>query len=305
MAEQVDARLQRSAFVPPSEAELLIEASAEPTPANAWKVRIAQSDGSGAPLGTRELVIETLDCTAAIDAAALAIALMIDPDAMSHAAQAAAPPAPDSTLHQPARLTRPIEPAAQFPPALPRESSHSARELRPWRPRLSLGGMVTLGVLPGVAPAVFGALRLSPPDQRWGFDLAGAYAPSEATEIRASRGVVTFSSTMGEVLGWFAPWQRGTLLLSLAAGIQTARLSATGTAFTAANRSAQSWVVSARVEAEGSWRFAERWSVFFRPGLGVPMLHDRFNATVGGQTETVFEPSPVTASLALGVGFEP
>lgn len=303
LAAQVDARLQRSAFVPPSEAHLFIEASAESTPGNAWKIRIVLSDDSVATLGTRELLIDRPNCTDAIDAAALAIALMIDPDAALRAEQPTKVPAREPPAPEPTPLPKPIELRPERVPASPRDSRDAVPEPTPWRSRLSLGGMAALGVLPGVAPGVFGALRLSPLNRRWGVDLVGTYLPSEAADIPRTRGTGSFRSTSGALLGWIAPRQRGSV--AIAAGIEAASVTGTGADFTAANRRGQSWLLSGRLELELSWRFAQRWSVLLRPGLGVPFRHDHFDATLGGQTSTVFEPSPVAGSLTLGVGFEP
>ena len=314
LAAQVEAHLQRTAFVPPAEAELLIEASAEPTPANAWKIRIALSDDSGAALGTRELLIDRPNCADAIDAAAFAVALMIDPDAALHAGQPAPVPARESPAPVPARESPAPPPThTQKPNELPpkrarvasRDSSGAVHEPAPWRSRLSLGGIVALGVLPGVAPGIFGALRLSPENRRWGFDLAGAYLPAKAARLPPSPGTGSFNANSGELLVWVAPWQRSSLSVSVAAGAEAASVSGTGADFSAANRSAQSWLLSGRLELEFSWRLTQRWSVLLRPGLSVPFWHDRFEATVGGQSSTVFEPAPLAAILKLALGFEP
>jgi hypothetical protein len=305
LAAQVEARLQRSAFVPPSQAQLVIEASAEPTPTKAWKIRIALSDDSGAALGTRELLTDSPNCAEAIDAAAIAIALMIDPDAPLGAGQPAPVPARDSPAPPPTNTPTFDELPPKRARLAPRDSSDAGRQPTPWRSRLSLGGMVALGVLPGVAPGVFGALRLSPENRRWGFDLALAYLPTEAGGVLPSRGTGSFSSNSGELLAWVAPWQRRSLSFSVAAGVEAASVSGTGSDFTSANRSAQSWLLSGRLELELSWRLTQRWSVQLRPGLSVPFWHDRFEAVVGGQSSTVFEPSPLAGSSTLALGFEP
>jgi len=70
------------------------------------------------------------------------------------------------------------------------------------------------------------------------------------------------------------------------------------------NRSGSSWLVSARLELELSWQFAKRWSLLLRPGFGLPLRYDHFDATVDGQEIQVFQPS-VAGSVTLGLGFEP
>lgn len=304
LAVQVEARLHRAAFVPPPAAQLLIEASTEPAPESAWKVRIALSDESGVALGTRELLIDQPNCVDAIDAAALAIALMIDPDAALRAERLAPAPARESPSAQPSHTPPPTEPTPERVPEPVRDSS-AAPEPSFWRSRLSLAGTLALGALPGLAPGVLGALRLSEPKRRWGFDFAGAYLPSRVADVRASSGTGSFSATSGELLGWFALGQRGPISLSVAGGLEAASVSAAGTDFTGDNRTAQIWQVNGQLELELDWSFAPRWSALLRPGLGVPLRHDRFQATVGGRPSTVFEPSPVAGTLTLGVGFEP
>jgi len=112
LASKVDAHLQRSAFVAPALAQLQIEASVEPTPSNAWKLRIALFDASRAA-GTRELLVEQPSCAEVIDAAALAIAVMIDPDAALH------PPSPPVAALPEAPAPRPEPQAAPREPAAP------------------------------------------------------------------------------------------------------------------------------------------------------------------------------------------
>jgi len=305
LAAQVALHLHRSAFVATSQAQLLIEAYAEPTPSNAWKIRIALSDDAGTLLGTRELQIEKTDCTEVIDAAALAIALMIDPDA----ALRAGPPAAEvdqerTTATEPMPTATPSEPKPPRKPAPAGDSNVAGCGPAPWHLRLSFGGTVALGLLPGAAPGMFGALRLSAPNRAWGFDLVGSYLPAQTAEIPSSNGHGSFSLTSVDLLGWLLVWQRGPLALALAAGAEAGSVRGFADGFTAANYDAQSWLLSVRLEMELNWRFAPHWTLLLRPGLGVPFWHDSFDATVGGQASTVFEPSSVAGSFALGAGVE-
>jgi hypothetical protein len=89
IARRVDSLLGRPAFVEPSRARWLIEAAIEPSASNGWRVVIRLATSVDEPLGTRELEVNKSDCNAAANSAALAIAIMMAPDAELNEASAA------------------------------------------------------------------------------------------------------------------------------------------------------------------------------------------------------------------------
>ncbi|HYP86973.1 MAG TPA: hypothetical protein VEQ59_02450, partial [Polyangiaceae bacterium] len=156
VAARVDLHLGRSAFVSPAAAQLLIDAAVFPAQPNGWQVQIALTGPAGTLLGTRQLAVESADCSAVTDAAALAIALMLDPDGVSHAARldpepssaspaaALAPSPPPSAVRAQSATSAPAQSPAQAPRACP-----PAQQRERWRTRLSLGPTLLAGPLPG------------------------------------------------------------------------------------------------------------------------------------------------------------
>jgi hypothetical protein len=82
LAKRVNMHLKRDAFVSPAAAQVLIDAVIESVEPQGFRVRVTISSADATP-GVRELESPGADCSDAVDAAALAIALMIDPNVLS------------------------------------------------------------------------------------------------------------------------------------------------------------------------------------------------------------------------------
>src|SRR5580692_3933573 len=91
VARAVEKRLGRPVFVAPTRADVAVEGRIERArPSGGWRAVITVSDERGAVRGTRELRTDAADCRALDDSIALALALMIDPDASLSAQPASA-----------------------------------------------------------------------------------------------------------------------------------------------------------------------------------------------------------------------
>jgi len=126
-----------------------------------------------ATTSTRRLEAES--CRAAVDAAALVIALAIDPDAIARLPEEPAPPepAPPAPVPPPAP-----SPPPQQPPAAPRSSP------------LEITGGLGVGLAAGLLPALTGAARLSAELGRnaWAVGLGGHYAWPVDVTVEADAG---------------------------------------------------------------------------------------------------------------------
>ena len=156
-------RLRKNPFTEPS--RVFVEAHVTRV-GTAFQAQLELRDERGQPLGTRRVTSDAASCDSLVSAAALAIALMIDPDAVL--APPEPPPAPP-----PASTTPPA--TASVPPALGPENRArggllaalvgSSRVL----PRAALGMRVGIEVLP---------LR------RWGAELSLTFLPEVRQQLR-------------------------------------------------------------------------------------------------------------------------
>jgi hypothetical protein len=305
VAARVDVLLSRAAFVPPGAAQLFIEASIRPAQPQGWHVWIVLADDTGATLGTRELLVDKPDCTAATDAASLAIALMIDPEAAAQPGAAAVEALPEVSKPATAPLPEPTPPPRHV--SRPHRSSvvvkpKATRE--PWLARLSAGGAAEAGRLPGIALGATGAVRLSSPGGRFAVDVAGTYLPTRSADVTSSAGG-DFSLAAGALSGWFEAWRRGSGAVGLGAGVELGNISAVGRGFTT-NRYAQSWFVDSALYLELAWQLSDQFYLLIRPAFGLAIWKDKFEGTPGNAgRSTIFEPAPVFGRLTISVGFGP
>lgn len=300
LATRVDDHLGRSVFVSPAIAELLVEAALARRAEGGYAVSILLSDSTGATLGTRQLAVEATDCGPAIEAAALAIALMLDPDAVSPASRRDFAPSPAPS--RPAPCNEPPEPA-RLPPVSPLPPSSPPEPPR-WSARLNAGPSLAVGQLPGVALGVSFGVRLLPPNERAGIDVRGTYLWPRGADVEGGAGA-DFRSSSGALTGWFIPWRHGPLTLGLGAGLEVAAITAVGRGFVP-SRYAQSWRVAGVLELELAWQRSGAFGLFVRPAAGVALYRDRFEGTpANGARTIIFEPTRAQASLTAGLTFGP
>ncbi len=191
LAQAVEKLLGRAVFVPASVAELAIEGRVEKRADGSFRAVLSVSNPKGESLGTRELSAET-SCANLSEPAALAVALMIDPDA----ALGGPPPKPKEDPKPPDPPVRtvyvPVAVPVKEPPPPPPPT---------WSGDVALGFAMGFGWLPSVNPGAYGAASLEPP----GFvPLEGAltfFAPMEADVPEGA--AVSFYSLQGA--GYLCP----------------------------------------------------------------------------------------------------
>jgi hypothetical protein len=321
LARRVNALLKRSAFVEPASATRFFQAAVRANDdAPGWHVSIVVSDDANATLGTRDLSVPQAACSDAVDAAALALALMIDPNfnaavpALPGAPGAHAAPSPsaansssatvdEAVKRERAALPQADRSAAPAPIPLPAPSAESAPVH--WRTRLGLAFLSGIGTLPRTSLGAIAGVRVSPALSSIGIEFSAGYVGEQRAELRPGAGG-EFNAMLGALGVWLEPWSRGRLDLSLAAGAHAWRILGCGFGFTSNNGCESSWVLSAGLDMELAWKFTERWGLSVRPGVGVPVVRDTFQATgPNGAPKDVFRPASVIGWLTLGIVVEP
>jgi hypothetical protein len=179
VAKAVEQRLGRGALVSPAQADLSIEGRAERVGTGLRAVLVLR-DGSGAQLGVRELESAATDCSELRENAALAIALMIDPDAVLRPPPApstpatVAPPAPEVVIER-----------VEVPAPEPERPA-------PWQVRPAAGVIIGHGFLPSTSVGALVSTTLAPPKWWPATIYAGVWAAQGLTAEGAAS--VSFTS---------------------------------------------------------------------------------------------------------------
>lgn len=220
---EVERRLGRPVFHPDAERAFEVEVTRF---GGAYRSDVFVRDADGRVLGRRTLQSDEPGCEALLSATALAIALVIDPEATKRPSLAASPPAsppPSSSAFEPPPAPAPAPSAP--PPEPPPPPPSSTPPASPSAPRGSLApaswvsvalrAELTGGVVPGASPGAQLAFEARP-WARWGFSLAAAYvAPTDVERGVAS---MSFSFTRGSALVTFEAARAARLRLVLGLG---------------------------------------------------------------------------------------
>ena len=231
--------------------------------------------------GTRVRDLDGATCEAVARAAALMIAMEIDPDAAS----GVPPPAP---LPKPSALEKPKPPPSE--PAKP-----TSKPTTNFRARAA--GGVDLGSLPQVAPEIslslaflYGHLRVE------GY---GAYLGGPRVLFPNGAGA-SFALALGGVHACATTWP-GRLEIAGCAGAEAGALFGSSFGVPQPLSGAEPWVAPA-LTFLGTYRFAGPFGVGLQIDGMVPIFRAPFTlSTAPGTTTTLFRPPPVSARAALGL----
>jgi hypothetical protein len=305
LARRVGAHLKRDAFVSPAKATVLIDASIQPAEPG-FRVRIVLSSSDQATPGERTLTSLNPDCNEAVDSAALAIALMLDPDALTRSDEPAPTPPPDAGSSKPVTAPTPVPvvPLASAPAATPVAAKTPARPRVLRLTELAAGALGAHDQVAGNSFGVLAGLRRMSPSRSLGVELGLIYLAPRRLEVRKDTGGRFSLLGMG-LSGAWTPLRKAPWAFSVLAGPQIARMFATGFGFTGSNRDAGSWLVSGTLEGEAALAVNERWDVVLRLGLGVPIWRDSFEGSVVGGSATILEPAPFFGTLKVALAFRP
>jgi hypothetical protein len=207
LAAEVERRLGRPVFDTKAERSIEVDVMRF---SERYRSDVYVRDAAGHALGHRQLESDEPGCGALLSATALAVALVIDPEAASRepapapaAASFEPPPAPAPPPAPPAPVIE-LEQARTKPVATPGPESDTFNR-RLFTSDIGLRATYNLGLVPAAAPGAqlaFSA-RLG---SRWGFALSADYVATR----RATRGIgsLDVGLTRGSVLVSYALWQR-------------------------------------------------------------------------------------------------
>ncbi|WP_437984378.1 hypothetical protein [Sorangium sp. So ce117] len=307
LAQAVERRLGRGAFVPPTRGEMAIEGRIERSQeAGVWRATIRVFGEGGAAIGSREIEAGQVDCRAIDEQLELVIALLVDPDAALvppggavGAAAATAGGAPGAgAAAQPA--PRPsIATKAALPPACP---PAPAAPSAPWRVGGAVEAMGGLGLTPGPANVGVGVRAHATPPRGPGFALGGAlWKSSVAGEVPGSP---AFSLAYGRLSVCPVEIARGGTALSGCAGAMVGSLRVEGPAVQSRFRH-ERLVFDLSLDTRVRRRFVGPLFGAVGLGIAVPLARDGYFYTdEAGERRDVFRASPVSAILDLGLGLE-
>jgi len=217
LAAKVESMAGRAILVSAAQAELSVEGRVQP--AGGWRALIVISDRQGKVLGERELKEPGASCRKLDDRVALAIVLMIDPDATlgPHKPKWDKPKSDKPKViikEKPVYVPVVVQP----PPVEPEE---------PWRVAVEVGPVFGIGLLPNVGIGLQAGVSIEPP---WFWAVEGsaaAYLPREESLGGASGDFQLAYVELGicPLSHRFSAF----LSLSVCAGVQLGRLWADGT----------------------------------------------------------------------------
>ncbi len=290
-----------------------------------WQVVVSMNGG--------ERRLEASSCRALADAAALIIAMGVDParvvanrgarDAGHVEVDAAAPlppPAPLDAGTPPSIDAAPFDaapapaPVTSPPPAPAREPTHPAPEppASPPVPRfvaVSVAGALDVGALPSPAGGASLGVAWAPWPLR--LELSGAYFPSSTAAVGTPSGVfaphVQFSLLAAAFRACYGA-ELGRFELGPCGGIEGGLLLANPQGFSAIAGAAGSPISSSspllafEAGAFAAWRFLPDWAIFLHGGALFQTLRPAFQVSADqASTNTVFQPGPATGRASAGV----
>jgi hypothetical protein len=213
LAAEVERRLGRRVFDAAAERSFEVEVTRIGA---RYHSDVFVRDAAGKALGHRALESDEPGCAALFGATALAIALVIDPDAAQRedrvssgvAAFEALPPVspPPPPVVAPPVVTPPPKPEPTPPAFVPPPMAAVTMSLR---------GLLLGGAIPGLAPG-WGLAVTARPTRRWGYALSGSYAAPRTA--RQGEGVFEIGLTRATVALTFDAARSESVRLVLSAG---------------------------------------------------------------------------------------
>ncbi|WP_437479392.1 hypothetical protein WME75_33415 [Sorangium sp. So ce1014] len=307
LALAVERRLGRVAFVPPTLGEVAIEGWIERSQeAGVWRAAIRVFGAGGMAIGSREIEADQVDCRAIDDQLELVIALLVDPDASLVLPRAAGSPAASAGGGAPGAGTAvrpaPLPPAAKAAAALPACPPAPAAPSASWRVRGAVEAVGGLGLVPGPASVGVGVRAHAMPPRGPGFELGGVLWASP--DVRAAPGSPAFSLAYGRLSVCPIEIVRGGTALSGCVGAMLGSLRVEGPAVPRRFRH-ERLVFDLSLDTRVRRRFVGPLFGAVGLGIAVPTVRDvYFYTDAAGARHDIFQMSPVSAILDLGLGLE-
>jgi hypothetical protein len=285
IAKKVEALLQRPAIVSAASAELSIEGRVERTIDGRFRATIVLAKNTGEIVGSRELETHGEACSELDEPASLAIALLIDPDALSRP-RVEAPPKPPV-------VPDPLPPPEPAPVAPPPPDT-------PLRFEGYLGGYAAIGLVP-FAGGLIAGVAIDPPF--WGAFEGNATLTLNSQSIEGTEALADFWHF--QVSGYYCPLAGhiGLFQGSLCGGGQAGFIATSTTGFVDDEEHVRPVVNGALRGRIGVW--PAPFSFTAGATLGVPIIRDAYLYTdAAGAARTLWEAQPVEGGFDLSIGFK-
>lgn len=277
VAAELESLLGRSVLVDASLADRIVEVSVAPGTETPFLARIQVSSPSGEVLGLRELAAQQADCSDLLENASMAIALMIDPDAMAREREV------EEEVE--AEHVEVIE-----PPIVPPQP--------PTRFTLDVGGAATFAVGPFVSGAGYARALLSLPGFV-PFGVVGILQPFSRAE--AMGGAVDFTTVLGGLTICPLFFHGARFSFEGCAGLDLGGALVVGNARPMMLRENERFLVQLDVQAAGRVVLFGPLALHLLAVLVVPFRNDAWQQVDGS---VFFTPEPVGAMVGVGVSLD-
>lgn len=298
LMNEVERRLGRTVFDVAAERAFEVEVTRF---GNTYRSDVFVRDAQGQALGRRTLQSDEPGCAALLSATALAIALVIDPEAAAREA----PPAKSAGVFEPA----PVAPVAAVaaapaepPPAARVEAPPPAQPLRalapPYDVKMSLRSELGFGLLPAISPGFELTFAARPSGSRFVVELGAAYGLPQA----AQRGIgsLELGLTRASARLMYRPGRTERLELTFGFGPSIGALHLAVREPAPITDPGDFWFVA--LEGASSLQVHVTRGLFLEVGGSafVPLRRQQF--LVRGQTEPVWEEPVLAGRGFIGVG---
>lgn len=293
---EVERRLGRTVFDPSAERSFEVEVTRF---GDKYRSDMFVRGPNGEMAGHRTLESDEPGCGALVDATALAIALVIDPEAASRepppprsAAAFEAPPvvpvAPQKAAPALAPPLTPLPPAPPTPPVAPAVLDAVT---------LSLRATLSRGLVPATAPGLELAFGLRPA-RRWGFSVHAEYAPSR--NVARGIGSLDVGLTRASALATFRLLRREPLHWVVGAGPSVGAFHVAVREPAPVTAPGDYWFTALQLGTVLQVHVTKR--VFLELGAGAAVSLSRQQFLVRPQAESVWSQPRAAASSFFGVG---
>jgi hypothetical protein len=286
VARAIERRLGHPVFVPPSRADLAVEAYVEHAETG-WHVAISLS-GAEETVGQRDLFDQEASCDHVTESAVLAIALMIDPDAVlgpEPPASVAPVPTPEAVADRPSA-----------PPPAP-----SVR----WHGSVEIASGIATGLLPELAPGLFARGRAALPSRQWALELEAAYYFEQSVALESAPAKqARFAIFYGGVSFCWLPELAPGIGALACAGADVGTIAASGRGFSIPQPQRQTLLFNVVAKGRLSFRVTDRWMLLAGGDAFVPLWRDRFQAKPSGTDTDIFRLPALAGAFELGISLE-
>lgn len=286
IAKQVEALLQRPAIVSAATAELSIEGRVEPTADGRFRATIVVAKTTGEIVGSRELETHGEACGELDEPASLAMALLIDPDALSRPRIEKKDPPPivnDPLIGPKVIVTPPVAPAET-----------------PLRFEGYLGAYAAIGLVP-FAGGLIAGVAIDPPF--WGAFEGNAALTLNSEGVDGTEASADFWHF--QVSGYYCPLAGNIGLFqgALCGGGQVGFIATSSSGFADDQERVRPVVNGALRGRIGVW--PAPFSFTAGATLGVPIIRDAYLYTdPSGARRTLWESLPIEGGFDLSIGFK-